>query len=395
MDPVADAASREHFLDLIRGRRRGFVASLARFGLWLLSLGYGVVIRLRNRAYTMGLLPVVRTTVPVVSVGNLSVGGTGKTPFVEYIAAFYRDRERLVAILSRGYGSEGGRNDEALVLEENLPDVPHFQGPDRAALAATAVEECESEVLVLDDGFQHRRLARDLDIVLIDAGAPLDHLLPRGLMREPASGLRRADIIVLTRCDQADPVGLRRRLARIAPGKLVAEAVHRPTYLLSTSGQESLDKLKCHPVAAFCGLGNPDAFRRTLFDLGADIKDFRIYPDHHPYSRDDVADLARWAESQPRDTWLVTTQKDFVKLRVDSLSGRPLWALRVQMELRGGKEEVESRLAAVGTDQGKEGNRTNSDGSESDGAASSTGTSVSGCDGTASPQSPGQGGLTS
>src|SRR5262249_22004619 len=147
---------------------------------------------------------------------------------VEFVARFYRQLDRRVAILSRGYGADEGRNDEALVLEENLPDVPHLQGPDRAALAAVALEELESEVLVLDDGFQHRRLARDLDPVLIDAPDPWGggHLPPRGLLREPPSSLRRADAVVLTRCDQAAPEALAdlcRRVARLAPGKPVAE----------------------------------------------------------------------------------------------------------------------------------------------------------------------------
>jgi tetraacyldisaccharide 4'-kinase len=352
---VADAATRERYLDLIRGRHHGPLAALARFGLWLLSLGYGVGVRLRNLAFSCGWFRVSRAAVPVVSVGNLSVGGTGKTPFVEYVARFYREREKFVAILSRGYGSEGGHNDEALVLEENLPDVPHLQGPDRVALAAAAVEECESEVLVLDDGFQHRRLARDLDIVLIDATNAIDHLLPRGLMREPESGLRRADAIVLTRADQADTAPIRKWAQRLAPGKPIAEAVHRPTSLVNTSGEAPLDCLKRRPVAAFCGLGNPDAFRRTLSDLGTNVTAFRPYPDHHLYKSEDISDLARWAETQPADAWLVTTQKDFVKIRLDSLSGRPLWALRIQMELRAGKDELDALLARVLEDPGQGG----------------------------------------
>ncbi len=130
---------------------------------------------------------------PVVSIGNLTAGGTGKTPCVEYVVRFYRALDRRVAILSRGYGGDGARNDEALVLEENLPDVPHLQGADRVALAHIAIEELESEIVVLDDGFQHRRLARDLDLVLIDATAPWGHgyLLPRGLLREPPGSLKR------------------------------------------------------------------------------------------------------------------------------------------------------------------------------------------------------------
>src|SRR5262249_46216147 len=161
------------------------------------------------------------------------------TPCVEYVARFFRDRELRVAILSRGYGGGQGPNDEALVLEEDLPDVPHLQGPDRAELAAVAVEELESEVLVLDDGFQHLGLARAPDVVLIDATQPWGHgyLLPRGLLREPPSSLRRAGVVVLTRCDQVDATALtalRQRVARLAPKVPIAEAVHRPEGLVNS-----------------------------------------------------------------------------------------------------------------------------------------------------------------
>jgi tetraacyldisaccharide 4'-kinase len=162
----------ERFHALVRGERRGPLASLARLGLWGASWPYRLGVRVRNGLFDRGWKTVHRVPVPVVSVGNLTLGGTGKTPFVEYVARFYRDLGVRVAILSRGYGSDAGRNDEAMVLEENLPDVPHLQDRDRVALANTAVEELEAELLILDDGFQHRRLHRDLDIVLIDATCP-------------------------------------------------------------------------------------------------------------------------------------------------------------------------------------------------------------------------------
>src|SRR5262249_25329340 len=160
-------------------------------------------------------------------------GGTGKTPCVEYIARFYREMGLLVAILSRGYGAEHGPNDEALVLEENLPDVPHLQGADRVGLARAAVQELESEVLVLDDAFQHRRLARDLDIVLVDATNPWGHghLLPRGLLRESPHGLRRAGVVVLTRCDQVsdqERAKLSDRVAGLTLRAAVVETKHGP-----------------------------------------------------------------------------------------------------------------------------------------------------------------------
>jgi tetraacyldisaccharide 4'-kinase len=356
MDPVGTFGNPERYLALIGGQRRGIVATVLRGGLWCLSLGYGLAVRWRNQCYDWGWKRTHRVHVPVVSVGNLSVGGTGKTPFVEWVARFFREREYLVAILSRGYGAQGGRNDEALVLEENLPDVPHLQGADRVALAQSAIEECESEVLVLDDGFQHRRLARDIDIVLIDTTATYEHLLPRGLMREPFSSLRRADAIVLTRCDQAvDLQGSRSRLERLAPGKPIAETIHAPTTLANTHETKPLDTLTLQRVAAFCGIGNPEAFRQTLTSLGAQIVDFRTYADHHAYTREDVNDLAHWAATQPADAWVITTQKDWVKLQLDQLGGRPVWALRVSLDFRAGKQALEALLTAAMTVPGQGG----------------------------------------
>jgi tetraacyldisaccharide 4'-kinase len=345
------SGARRQYLALVRGEKRGPWPALQRLGLHAASLPYGLAVRLRNLAYDRGWLGVRRVSVPVVSVGNLTVGGTGKTPCVEYVARHYRGRDLRVAVLSRGYGADGGRNDEALVLEENLPDVPHLQGADRVRWAEAAIEELDSEVLVLDDGFQHRRLARDLDLVLLDATDPWGQgrLLPRGLLREPPSALRRAGVIVLTRCDQAaDLDGLHRRVARLAPGIPVVETTHRPLDLIDSDDTAmSLESLHQRPVAAFGGIGNPEAFRRTLFDLGADLRAFRAFPDHHPYSRDDVEDLRRWAGGLPADGVVVTTQKDLVKVRLPRLGGRPLAALRVRLHVEAGQDVLHQHLDAI------------------------------------------------
>jgi tetraacyldisaccharide 4'-kinase len=334
LDRAGGAQAR--YLALVRGQSRGVGPAVQRVALYLASFPYGLVVRLRNLFYDLGWFRSQRAPVPVVSVGNLSVGGTGKTPCVEYVAGFYRDLDLRVAILSRGYGAEGGRNDEALLLEENLPDVPHLQGPDRLALARIAVEELESQILVLDDGLQHRRLARDLDVVLLDATAPWGYagLLPRGLLREPRSGLRRAGVVVLTRCDQVAAEQrdrLRAEVHGLAPSIPVAEARHAPVGLINGSDTAAVDLLRGRPVAGFCGLANPDAFRRTLIDLGSDLCAFRTYPDHHPYTRSDVDALHDWARSLPADSLVVTTQKDLVKLRLPRLANRPLWAVRVRL----------------------------------------------------------------
>lgn len=338
---------------IVRGERRGIGALAVRAGFRLASWPYGLAMRIRNALFDWGWKQTITAPVPVVSIGNLTLGGTGKTPCVEYVATLLRDRGARPAILSRGYGAEQNRNDEAMVLEENLPDVPHLQGPDRAALAATAVEELEASALILDDGFQHRRLKRDLDIVLLDATRPLatESIFPRGLLREPICGLKRADAIILTRCDQSESADeqvawLKRRF----PTKLVAKAIHAPLELVGPDdGRESLDVLAGSPVAAFCGIGNPEAFRSTLETLGTKPVAFRTYADHHAYTREDVAELNRWANELPAGAIVVTTQKDWVKLRMADLGGRRLWALRIGFQLIEGETEFADLVKNVFT----------------------------------------------
>lgn len=335
------------WLAVIRGRK-GWLPSLQRLALWPASLFYSTVMRLRNLMYDVGILKQNRVSVPVVVVGNITVGGTGKTPAVEYVARYYRQQQIQVAILSRGYGSDSGRNDEAMVLEANLDDVPHLQGVDRVDLAQRAIEELESELLVLDDGFQHRRLARDLDIVLIDATEPwgFGYTLPRGLLREPRSALRRAHAIILTRTNlvQADDLARLKSEVRKNSTCPVAEAIHAPQGLVNSTGTLQLDGLAGKQVAAFCGLGNSEGFWRTLEKLGCTIIDKKEYPDHFAYQREDVQEIERWAKQLPVDCWLITTQKDWVKLRIDQLGGKPLWALHIALEITQGEEELHSIL---------------------------------------------------
>jgi tetraacyldisaccharide 4'-kinase len=340
----------DDFLSLIRGDKRGPWAGVQRGALWLASLLYGAAVRLRNFCYDRGWKRSHAAGAPVISVGNLTVGGTGKTPCVEYVARWCREHDRRVAILSRGYGAQTGANDEALLLEENLPDVPHLQDADRVQLAQIAVEELESEVLVLDDGFQHRRLRRTLDIVLIDATCPwgYGHLLPRGLLREPVSGLRRAGLVLLTRSDQVAADTLDRvqtSVQKIAPHTAVVHSVHRPVELINADGESAeLDILRDREVAAFCGLGNPHPFRRTLEVLGARVASFRTFPDHHPYTREDIDDLRRWARQQATDCLVITTQKDLVKVRLSRLGERPLWALRIRLHITAEQELLDRKL---------------------------------------------------
>lgn len=342
----------EHFLALIRGDKRGLWPALQRFGLRGLSVPYGLGTGWRNWLFEHGYKKTHAVAAAVVSVGNLTLGGTGKTPCVECIARFYRGQDRRVAVLSRGYGAREGRNDEALVLERNLPDVPHLQGPDRVALARIAVEELNAEVLVLDDGFQHRRLRRDLDIVLIDATVPwgFGHLFPRGLLREPATGLRRAGLVLLTRCDLVNEPALerlRRRMGRLAPGIPVVETTHRPVGWVAANKTVLSPNGLGNECAGFCGIGNPEAFRRAVCGLGLNVLDWRVYPDHHAYTRRDIDSLRAWSARLPPGTKIVTTQKDLVKIQLDRLGDNELWALHIQLEVIRGQDVLEEKLQQI------------------------------------------------
>lgn len=347
------AAREARYKRLISGQSRGFVAATARFILRMASWFYGLAVWIRNSRYDLGWTNVSQSPLPVISLGNLTTGGTGKTPLAAYIARWYRDRGVRVCFLSRGYGARDGHfNDEALVLEQLCPDVPHLQNADRVASARIARDELASQLLILDDGFQHRRISRNLDLVLIDALNPWGYgaLLPRGLLREPVRALRRAALIVLTRTDQA-PTGkvetIRRQISETAPGRDVVEIAFPPDRLLQSTGAAGeIAVLRGQKVAAFCGIGNPGAFRQSLAGAGFEVVEFRQFPDHHAYTRAEIESLRHWADSLPVAA-IVTTQKDLVKLQLDQLGEQPLWALGIGVEMIHGAEILERRLRQI------------------------------------------------
>ncbi len=346
--------SADWYRGLIDGTRRGPLAWAARAALWCASVPYSAGVRVRNWRFDRDPQRAGRVAVPVVCVGNLTTGGTGKTVAAEYVAGVYRELGRQVALVSRGYGTiNGGPNDEAMVLEENLPDVPHLQGADRVSVANAAVEELEADVIVLDDGFQHRRLHRDLDVVLLDATRPVtsEHLFPRGRLREPVSSLKRAGFVLFTRCDQADGNELARQrhwLMKQFPHVPHAATWHAPVSLVGPDGSEELRGLSGQAVAVFSGIGHPPAFVRTVEQLGATVVASREFPDHHPYAREDVDDLNRWAAALPGEVnTVLTTQKDWVKLRLGELGGRKLRAVRVGLKFIDGEEVFRERLGSV------------------------------------------------
>ncbi|MBN1393798.1 MAG: tetraacyldisaccharide 4'-kinase, partial [Pirellulales bacterium] len=249
------------FRDLVGGRRRGPGASLLRGALRTAEPCYAAAARLRNWMYDAGVKKVHKVDAPVVSVGNITLGGTGKTPMVRRLARWFIARGVRAAVVSRGYGSAAGQmNDEALEMRMLLPEVPHLQNPDRVAAAREAIEKLDAQLIILDDGFQHRRIARDLDIVLLDALNPFgfDRVFPRGLLREPLSGLRRADAVVLSHADLIEPSereSIWRVVRRRAPEAVFAEAAHVPRMLISRVGKGDSPHLCEAPEGPFRQMG--------------------------------------------------------------------------------------------------------------------------------------------
>ncbi len=322
------------------GEKRGLVAGLFRAALRIASVPYGCAVRLRNRGYDTGKSDIHRAGVPVISVGNLTTGGTGKTPIVCYLAKLLREEGLRVSIVSRGYGrGEADENDEAAELATRLPDVPHIQDPDRVEAARIAVEELDSEVILMDDGFQHRRLHRDLDIVVIEMTCPVGFgaLLPRGLLREPMGGLRRADLVLASRCDQVPAAEIDRvsdQVRKQVPGMTIIETRHRVDHLLEyPSTQRAIQELSGQRVALVSAIGNPAAFRHTVEACGATVVASKELPDHDAYSPERVEELRNWLATLDGVQRVVCTHKDLVKLQTDRLGGLPLAAVVIELSV--------------------------------------------------------------
>jgi tetraacyldisaccharide 4'-kinase len=339
------------YRDVVSGKRQGLPASLVR---GLLRGGepiYQAVVGSKNRRFDSGQVQPACVPTPVISVGNLTVGGTGKTPLVCWLAQWFQREGAAVTLISRGYGANRGRpNDEALELAARFPGVPHLQNPDRVAAAKEALSANPRQVLLLDDAFQHRRIARDLDIVLLDALEPFGygHLLPRGLLREPVESLARAHIVALSRADAVDATAreaVRKRVREVAPHAIWLELAHQPTGFVNCQQERTpLESLAGKRIAAFCGIGNPDGFRHTLSSCALNVAGFQALPDHFAYPPAGVANLERWIGGLSDVAAVVCTGKDLVKLPRDSLAGRPLVALAINLQITAGQEQLVSLL---------------------------------------------------
>ncbi|MGY8769331.1 MAG: tetraacyldisaccharide 4'-kinase [Pirellulales bacterium] len=326
----------------VSGKKRGPGALCMRGLMWFTEGLYTLGVNYRNRQFDSGKKEIHSISVPVVSVGNMTLGGTGKTPMVAWLASWLRQQDIRVSLISRGYGAEqGAQNDEAKELEQLLPDVPHLQNPDRVAAAEVAIEELATQFIVLDDAYQHRRIARDLDIVLIDATEPFgfNHVFPRGTLREPLKGFSRAAVIVLTRGEMVSAEQreeIKTRVRKYNQDAIWIELRHKPAQLLSASGETRTIE-QCHgkKVAAFCAIGNPAGFRHTVESCEMEVTAFREYNDHHLYEKADIDSLTKWLNQQGPLDAVLCTHKDLVKIGVDRLGEVPLFALTIEAEISG------------------------------------------------------------
>jgi len=318
----------------------GVAAHLGRGLLWPISRIYDAVVTARNMMYDGRVLPRAMPAIPVISVGNLTVGGTGKTPFAAWLASQLQLRGRAPAVVLRGYGA-----DEPAVHRRLNPSVPVVVNPDRAAATLDA-QRRGADVAILDDGFQHRRIDRAADIVLMSAEqlARPRRLLPAGPWREPLTSARRADLLVVTRKSADDNVTRRvlELLREAASSVPVAVVRLQPVQLIdATSGEgRMLARLKGARVVALTAIGEPDVFASQLRQLGANVT-LLAYRDHHEFSD---ADLAAAAAQVGADGLAVCTLKDAVKLAHRWPPRSRLWYVSQQLVVEQGAEEIDRVL---------------------------------------------------
>ncbi len=332
--------------------------------LLLLSFPYGLLVFLRKALFAAGILRRKTLSERVISVGNLTVGGTGKTPAVMNIAGAMLRNGRHPVVISRGYGrkeesditvvSDGARvcvdtangGDEPVLIAAKMNGVPVVAGSDRFRAGLFARDRFRIDTIILDDAFQHIRLRRDLDIVLLDAVAPFGNgrLFPAGILREPLSGLGRAQAVLLTGLERAGNLeSLKRTISSFTRAKIFTSHVAATGLLDVVSGeQKPLSALRGTGAIALAGIARPGRFISLLQSLGAEIRSECLFPDHYAYSKSDLASIFQIAADK-KASMIVTTEKDGVRLR--SLKPQGIWALGIELKVNE-SDEWETLLTA-------------------------------------------------
>jgi tetraacyldisaccharide 4'-kinase len=371
-------------VDVILERKEGGRANALKFVLGILAIAYKRAVQTRLALYRRRILRPQELGCPVISIGNLTVGGTGKTPVAEMLARELQKRGRRVAILSRGYKSvprpfvqrlqnrifkhldlfpprivsDGNRvlldsrraGDEPHMLAKNLPGVCVLVDKDRVKSGLHALRHFDSDVLLLDDGLQYQRLRHRLDVVLVDRQSPFgnEHLLPRGTLREPPSNLRRASFIIVTKSGPEPDAALMARLRRLNPTAAIIECDHAPRHWqdILTGEKFPLEHLKgCH-VGAMSGIARPESFEDAVRRLGANVEITKAFADHHRFTKKEIFRFLEWCDRRSLDA-LVTTEKDAVRFPEIDDPRVPMLYLRVEIEILRGREHWDDLLNRV------------------------------------------------
>jgi tetraacyldisaccharide 4'-kinase len=339
---------------------------------YVISFFYRLIINFRNWLYDHKILKEVTLPCPVISVGNITVGGTGKTPCVIMLAQMLQENGFKPAILSRGYGgksihpvnivSDGHKilldsetaGDEPFLIAQVLKGVPVITGAKRIVTGETAINQFGANVLICDDAMQHRKIFRDINLVLLDSQSLRvnNHILPRGRLREPITELKRASAFVLTRTDESQQTN--NTIEKLVQNENIPifMSIHKPKDMAKGdySAQWPISILAGKKVCAFCGIAKPDSFKKTLLDAGAQVLSFDIFPDHHRYNKNELEKIkTRFIDC--RADFLISTQKDGTRLREFPEYLTMIYMLRIELEIIPSGESFEKfilgRLAAA------------------------------------------------
>ncbi|MBF0445014.1 MAG: tetraacyldisaccharide 4'-kinase [Magnetococcales bacterium] len=362
-------------LPILAGERppQGFYEKTVVWALQIVGKLYGTIQRTRAVLYKKGLLSAYTAPCPIISIGNITVGGTGKTPTVIWLAKYFQNKGRKVGVVSRGYRQQSKADvtivadpdkiitttpqaaDEAVLIAQKLPGVTVITGPNRCKTIGVATQQYGCNLIIMDDAFQHMQVKRDFDLVLLDCNAPFSngHILPGGLLRENPLALNRCDGVIITRADNLQKLKhTQDLLSQIVPNKKSCAALHKPTNWrkISQTGAKHpatmpIDGFTNIPVLAFCGIAKPESFYATLDRLEISIMDFSSYSDHHIFDKNNIEQLLKKAAALNAQA-LLCTEKDAVKIQ-EILSDLPIYALAMELYFPNISPWLQKQLEAI------------------------------------------------